>query len=52
MSSFSDARQMAKAVHHSLIKTAMSEGNMTEEQATAYIDSLQHSGRYLQDVWF
>lgn len=43
---------MAKAVHHSLIKIAMEEGHMSEQQATEYIDNLQKGGRYLQDVWF
>lgn len=47
-----DARLMAKAVHQSLIKIAMEEGNMSEPAASEYIDNLQKSGRYLQDVWF
>lgn len=47
-----DARLMAKSVHQGLIKIAKEEGHMSEEEATKYIDNLQQTGRYLQDVWF
>jgi len=47
-----DARQMAKAVHQTLINVVKECGKMNEEQAIAFVESLQKSGRYLQDVWF
>jgi len=47
-----DARQMAKSVHHALVKIVKECGNMDEEKANAYVENLQKSGRYLQDVWF
>lgn len=47
-----DARLMAKAVHHALVKMAMECGSMTEEKANTYVENLQKSGHYLQDVWF
>jgi NADPH-ferrihemoprotein reductase len=47
-----DARHMAKAVHQSLVKTVKECGKMSEAEANTYVDNLQHSGHYLQDVWF
>jgi len=47
-----DARQMAKAVHAALHSIVCEYGKMNEQQANAFIEELQKSGRYLQDVWF
>ncbi len=43
---------MAKAVQQTLHKIAKECGHMTDEQANTWIENLQKSGRYLQDVWF
>jgi len=47
-----DARQMAKAVHAALHSVVCEFGKMNDQQANAFIEELQKSGRYLQDVWF
>jgi len=47
-----DARQMAKAVHQTLINVVKECGKMNETEAIAFVDNLQKSGRYLTDVWF
>jgi len=47
-----DARQMAKSVHQTLINVVKECGKMSEEEANAFIENLQKSGRYLTDVWF
>lgn len=47
-----DARQMAKAVHQTLVTTVKECGKMDDTQANAFVENLQKSGRYLQDVWF
>ncbi len=48
---FSDAKNMARDVHSILIDIAQANGNMTLEQATAFIKELTQKGRYSQDVW-
>jgi NADPH-ferrihemoprotein reductase len=47
-----DARLMAKAVHHALVKIVEECGQKSEEEANTYVENLQKSGHYLQDVWF
>jgi len=47
-----DARQMAKAVSAALHSVVCEYGKMTDQQATTFIEELQKSGRYMQDVWF
>jgi len=47
-----DARFMAKAVQQALHSIIVECGGMTDQQANAYLEELQQSGRYLQDVWF
>jgi len=47
-----DAKQMAKAVHTALHSVVCEFGQMTDQQANTFIEELQKSGRYLQDVWF
>ncbi len=42
---------MARDVHSILIDIAQTNGNMTLEQATAFIKELTQKGRYSQDVW-
>jgi len=47
-----DARYMAKAVHSALHSIVCEYGKMSDQQANTFIEELQRSGRYLQDVWF
>ncbi|RHZ63323.1 hypothetical protein Glove_330g11 [Diversispora epigaea] len=46
-----DAKNMARDVNNALIKIAQSCGEMSEEDATAYIKDLRGQGRYQEDVW-
>lgn len=51
LSSFSDARNMARDVQNTLLSIIKEHGGKTETEATEYIKKLQKRGRYLQDVW-
>ena len=48
---FSDAKSMARDVHTILVEIAQTYGNLTPEQAGAYVKELTQKGRYSQDVW-
>jgi sulfite reductase (NADPH) flavoprotein alpha-component len=46
-----DEKNMAKDVHHTLIKIIEKEGNMSRESAEEYLNHLQHQRRYQRDVY-
>ena len=46
-----DASRMAKDVDSALRKIAQTEGSMPEEDANAWVKSLQKGKRYLKDVY-
>ena len=46
-----DASRMAKDVDSALRQIAQSEGSMSEEDAGAWVKSLQKERRYLKDVY-
>lgn len=46
-----DARNMARDVHNTLLKTLMDKGNMDTGKAENYIKKMQNKGRYSCDVW-
>lgn len=46
-----DKERMAKDVHTALIDLIEKEGNMSREDAEAYLDDLKKQGRYLRDVY-
>ena len=43
---------MAKAVNAALHSVICEYGKMNDQQANTFIEELQKSGRYMQDVWF
>ena len=42
---------MAKDVHNALIDVIEKEGNMSREEAEAYLNNIQKQGRYQRDVY-
>lgn len=42
---------MAKDVHNALLDILKSEGRLSEEEASLYLDELKKSGRYQRDVY-
>lgn len=46
-----DEKRMAKDVHETLQTILMKEGNMTEEKAKEYLQSMQKEKRYQRDVY-
>lgn len=46
-----DKQHMARDVHQTLIHVIEKEGNMTSEQAEAYIAEMQKQKRYQRDVY-
>lgn len=46
-----DASRMAKDVHNALLDILKSEGRLSEEEASLYLDELKKSGRYQRDVY-
>jgi len=46
-----DANRMAKDVHATLIEIVASEGKLSTEDATAYVDQLKKDKRYQRDVY-
>uniref|UniRef100_A0A8D8PWZ1 NADPH--cytochrome P450 reductase n=1 Tax=Cacopsylla melanoneura TaxID=428564 RepID=A0A8D8PWZ1_9HEMI len=46
-----DAKNMAKDVHNIMIKVIQEKGNMTSEQAAAYLKKMETQKRYSADVW-
>jgi sulfite reductase (NADPH) flavoprotein alpha-component len=46
-----DKQYMAKDVHQTLIEIIQKEGQMTTEEAEAYLKSMQDQGRYKRDVY-
>lgn len=46
-----DKQYMAKDVHNTLIEVIAKEGNMSTEQAEAYLNDLQKQKRYQRDVY-
>lgn len=46
-----DKQYMAKDVHNTLLEIIEKEGNMTPEQAEAYLNDLQKQKRYQRDVY-
>ena len=48
---FSDARNMARDVHNSLVTIVKEKGEITEKEATDYVKRLSAKGRYSVDVW-
>lgn len=46
-----DAKRMAKEVEKSLLRIVQKEGNLSEEQAKSYLQSLRKERRYLLDVY-
>lgn len=48
---FSDARSMAKDVHNIILKVVQEKGNMSEQEAIAYVKKMEAQKRYSTDVW-
>lgn len=48
---FSDARSMASDVRNIILKVVMEKGQMTEQQAVAYLKKMETQKRYSADVW-
>lgn len=48
---FSDARNMARDVHNSLVTIVKEKAEITEKEATDYVKRLSAKGRYSVDVW-
>lgn len=46
-----DKERMAKDVHNALIDLIEKEGNMSHDEADAYLNDLKKQGRYLRDVY-
>ncbi|KAL1452216.1 hypothetical protein WDU94_006512 [Cyamophila willieti] len=46
-----DAKNMAKDVHNIVSKVIQEKGNMTPEQAAAYLKKMETQKRYSADVW-
>ncbi|XP_071447149.1 NADPH--cytochrome P450 reductase [Hetaerina americana] len=46
-----DARNMARDVHDIVLKIVESKGNLTAEQALAYVKRMEAQKRYSADVW-
>ncbi len=46
-----DASRMAKDVHQTLLEILMQEGKLSEDNATAYLKTMEQSGRYQRDVY-
>lgn len=46
-----DAERMAKDVHEELISIVATEGNLSQEEAEAYVDQLKKEKRYQRDVY-
>lgn len=46
-----DAQRMAKDVHQTLIDIIASEGGLSSDEATAYVDALKKQKRYQRDVY-
>lgn len=46
-----DAKHMAKDVHAALEEAVRQERGCTDSEAKAFVRDLQHSHRYMQDVW-
>jgi sulfite reductase (NADPH) flavoprotein alpha-component len=46
-----DKQRMAKDVHNALIDVIEKEGNMSREEAEAYLNDIQKQGRYQRDVY-
>lgn len=47
----SDARNMARDVHNSLVTIVKEKAEITEKEATDYVKRLSAKGRYSVDVW-
>eukprot|EP01132_Coremiostelium_polycephalum_P005286 gene5286-6579_t len=47
-----DARNMAKSVQQSLLTIIKEEGSKDDNAAQQYLEDMQKSNRFLQDVWF
>jgi len=46
-----DAERMAKDVHQTLIEIIAEHGELSEEEAVAYVDQLKKDKRYQRDVY-
>lgn len=46
-----DAKHMAKDVDRQLVEICATEGSMSVEEATQFVEQLMSDGRYLRDVW-
>ncbi|XP_054273617.1 NADPH--cytochrome P450 reductase [Macrosteles quadrilineatus] len=46
-----DARTMARDVHEIVVEVVQEKGNMTHEQALAYVKKMEAQKRYSADVW-
>ncbi|XP_034251435.1 NADPH--cytochrome P450 reductase [Thrips palmi] len=46
-----DARSMAKDVHNIILKVVQEKGNMSEQEAIAYVKKMEAQKRYSTDVW-
>ncbi|XP_046680657.1 NADPH--cytochrome P450 reductase isoform X2 [Homalodisca vitripennis] len=46
-----DARTMARDVHDIVVQVVQEKGNMTQEQALAYVKKMEAQKRYSADVW-
>lgn len=46
-----DARNMARDVHEILVEIFCENGNMTQEEAAAYLKRMESQRRYSADVW-
>lgn len=48
---FSDARSMARDVHEIVVEVVKEKGQMTQDQALAYVKKMEAQKRYSADVW-
>lgn len=48
---YSDARSMARDVHEIVVEVVQEKGNMTRDQALAYVKKMEAQKRYSADVW-
>lgn len=46
-----DALHMAGDVHTALLKVIANEGDLSSQEAEAYMNKLEEASRYQRDVW-
>lgn len=51
MSSYSDARNMAKDVHNIILEVVKELGEKTQSEAESFVKKMESQRRYSADVW-